>query len=551
MKTAKSKQKAVCYSRYSSDQQDFSSIERQEQLAKNWAGNKGAEIVKFFRDEAVSGKVGKNLDQDLGRCLDYIKSHPEIEFLAVEDPDRLSRESPLIFVSKFATMLVESKVSIVQTSSGTIFDPSRGMDFIGLMMKQYLANEENVKKKERVTESYERRFKKGVACPKVPFGYKKNKDGMIVTVIDTALIVKKVFQLCASGISYSQIAKTLNKEKAVFPGANQSREKAFGDGWTTQTIRRTLLNRTYYDGGQKTKRGTIPNVFPSIIDTQLWEKTRQKIASISRVHNITEKFNMGKQNNLFSDLIYCAECGSKYHIRSHRKAEFKSYICFGNAKGQCDNKFNFHVQEFEDILCKRLVEFIDTGEFGKLIRTLEARHMKNITTLTNEQKRLEKELEQTKKVLDGIVEKYALASGKLEETLLDNLTRKQNDYTELEQALSEINSQLNYSKVNNGAAIMEITKDIKSLKEAITCGWREYDVRVSREAFERMDQDELDEAFHKIADIPGQARLQLKSAIHDLIERIDIHTTGQCAIKLKTDRIDTLDLRNSLSRCVF
>lgn len=557
MRATKTKAKAVCYSRYSSDQQNASSIDRQETLAKNWAEHMGVEIVKFFRDEAVSGKAGKNLDHDLGRCIDFIKSQKDIAYIAVEDPDRLSRESPLVFVSKFAQILVESKISIVQTSSGTIFDPSHGMDFIGLMMKTYLANEENVKKKERVTESYERRFKKGVACPKITFGYKKNKDGKIVVHDENAAIVKEVFELCASGMSYNLIAKTLNKDKTVFPGANKAKNSSFGDGWTTQTVRRALLSLTYYDGSQMTKRGIVPNVYIPIIDTDLWRKSRQKIAAISRVPNISEKFNMGKQNNLFSDLIYCAECGSKYHIRSHRKAEFKSYVCSGNVVGRCQNKFNFHVQEFESIVLTRLIEFIDTGEFGKLIETLETRHKQSIEIMNNEKQKLEKSLEQSKKVLDGLIEKYAVATGKLAETMLDNLNRKQNDVTEIEQALKEVSNQLNYTKANSGTAVMEISKDIKSLKNAISKGWAEYDVRVSRDAFAKLQsgevsQKEMDENFRQaIADIPEKARLQLKSALHDLIERIDIHAAGRCDIKLKTDRIDTLDLCNALSHCVF
>ncbi len=61
-----------------------------------------------------------------------------------------------------------------------------------------------------------------------PFGYMKNpneKDGWLVDEL-AAEVVRKIFDLCVSGLGPTQIAKRLKKEKVIMPAEYSGRNIA-------------------------------------------------------------------------------------------------------------------------------------------------------------------------------------------------------------------------------------------------------------------------------------------------------------------------------------
>jgi len=60
---------------------------------------------------------------------------------------------------------------------------------------------------------------------------------------DHAQVIRRIFDLCATGAGYSRIAKTLNAERAVAPRPQQGRPA----GWAPSTVR-DVLHRELYRG---------------------------------------------------------------------------------------------------------------------------------------------------------------------------------------------------------------------------------------------------------------------------------------------------------------
>jgi DNA invertase Pin-like site-specific DNA recombinase len=83
---------AVAYSRCSGEsQRDGDTWDRQEAAIKKYAAANGIEIVEWFRDEAVTGKMELEGRSGLSACIFAVREK-KISMVVVEDSTRLARD---------------------------------------------------------------------------------------------------------------------------------------------------------------------------------------------------------------------------------------------------------------------------------------------------------------------------------------------------------------------------------------------------------------------------------------------------------------------------
>lgn len=196
-----------------------------------------------------------------------------------------------------------------------------------------------------------------------PFGYIKDPEDKYHIIIDkkTAFIVKEAFDLLLKGYSCIQIANIFN-EKGYITRSERKEELKLSDYtgnlvtgskvkkrvWTNPSISQITSNELYtgdyvYNKYRETKIGgrkrillpeeewkIIPNTHEAIISREVFDKVKK----------IKEKRSFGgytgnKNRSIFSDKIFCKECGRHMSFRcdsrqkknSDKIYKYKSYYC--------------------------------------------------------------------------------------------------------------------------------------------------------------------------------------------------------------------------------
>ncbi len=169
-----------------------------------------------------------------------------------------------------------------------------------------------------------------------PYGYVKGTDEKKLPIRDepAASNVLRMFEMRAKGISPNKIAQTFNDEKILLP--SDYKEQKFGIPntrhshhlWSCGTVKQVLQNPIYlghlvqmrttnisYKNKKVVKRDPedmvwVYNTHEAIVSQELWDKCREMEASVSQ-----EKKNRTGFVNPLSGLVYCADCGTKMHIK--------------------------------------------------------------------------------------------------------------------------------------------------------------------------------------------------------------------------------------------
>lgn len=210
-----------------------------------------------------------------------------------------------------------------------------------------------------------------------PFGYKKDPNDKTKWIIDeeASLIVKRIFNLYVEGIKMPEIARILTNEQIETPqvyytnrGAKIRKRSEFPEIWSNETIK-GILDQIAYAGHtvnfQTTKKSyknkkqirlpkeqwvIIKNTQEPIIDEKMFE-TVQQMRKTRRV------YNKSNEQNMFSGLLYCADCGAKLTIQ--RVAKYRHYDGFTcstyrkKKKGLCTSH-RILVSDLESVVLKDL-----------------------------------------------------------------------------------------------------------------------------------------------------------------------------------------------------
>lgn len=360
----------ISYLRWSSAiQGDGDSERRQEAEREAFLQEKGWPLApdNILTDAGVSAFRGKNLqDGALGAFLKAAQEgkFPDGTVLLVEALDRLTRMEPeqalqILLNIIGAGIVVITLMDREEYRTGHM-DPWKLFKVIMIMST---ANEESQKKSDRLSKSWEGRFKRMEETGKVATGNLPGwlaldpATGKAVVIEDKAAVVQSMYDMCIQGHGMPRIAKILN-DAAIPSFSMEKRSKGRAEYWTLAGVAYVLKSPAVYGEFYSPKLDrSFPDHFPAIVSKD--DFFRAKAAKTARL-NIAKGQKGRNISNLFSGVAKCSDCGEPMTIRQGSIGRGPKLYCKATLHGKCKNR-HWNYDAFEsNFLC--LVNELDMVE---------------------------------------------------------------------------------------------------------------------------------------------------------------------------------------------
>ena len=310
------------------------SIDNQRSMLRKYAEEHGFEVHDEYIDDGVSGTTFDR--PDVQRLLDDAKTGV-INTIIVKDLSRFGRN--YIEVGQYVDYVFPAfgiRFIAIQDNVDTENRDSGAMEMMPIMNVFNEWHAANTSKKIRAVKKAH--AKEGIyTAKKAAYGYKIGTDKKRTPVIDeeTAPIVRRIFEMYASGMSPIKIGETQNLEGVMPPATyaySQSGQKPKPNVmglWTATTIRE-MLNKIIYIGHMAQLRWTslsyknhkrfrndesewaiVYNTHEPIISQELWNRCQERKKSVAK----GRRTKVGYTHPL-SGFLICADCGNKMKLKT-------------------------------------------------------------------------------------------------------------------------------------------------------------------------------------------------------------------------------------------
>lgn len=280
---------------------------------------------------------------------------------------------------------------------------------------------------------------------------------------EQAAVVLRIFKMYAAGLSYSRIAKTLNREGVLSP---KPPRKGKVRGWCPSAIRELLLNEKYRgvlvwnrtktvrnrETGRSEQRPRpesewvrveVPEM--RIVPDELWSAVREQNLRVREKHGPRTLGGMNRTEAsrcyLFSGLMECGLCGRNVTITSG-KTPYCRYGCPNHrSRGLCDNQVTILQTKLENQLISALVESLLCQELqDELLQMFQeslTRTLENEAKLAEEAPNKNSELrhEQAKLLNEAQNHAEAIAHQRISPTLSKRLAMTEARISEIQDLL--------------------------------------------------------------------------------------------------------------------
>lgn len=349
--------KVVAYCRVSTDSQDqLNSLAEQEKFFKEFAQQKGYELLRLYVDEGISGTQAKRRPQFMQLIRDSERG--EFKKVLTKDVSRFARNT-LDFLESIRLLKKRGIACDFITSNMSTEDGE-----LMLTVMATVAQEESSNTSKRVKFTKQRNAEKG-RVPNLVYGYdKKNGDYFNLTINEQqSAIVQRIFQMyVVQGLGQNKIATILNAE-----GIHTRRDCE----WSQNAIARILRNEIYigqiingkeeiqdFLTGVRTKKGEEEWLITEKPELQIIEKAQyeqaQKICcgKQERYNLFPKEYKADKY--LFSTLIKCTCCGYSFRRTEHTYTNtYVKWVCSkrnGNGRAACINKTTIEEKALLDVI---------------------------------------------------------------------------------------------------------------------------------------------------------------------------------------------------------
>lgn len=351
------------------------SIEDQRQLGIELANKLGVDYEVYI-DEGLSGTLAINERPALYKLVQDTEDN-KINMFYYYDNSRLERDpETYIILSK---LFVKKNVKCFTNSGEVILNPESIL--LGTVMSAF--NKFYVEiTKQKVKSVLKRNAENGKVHAISPYGYKKDKDNLMIIDDVQAEVVKRIYALSLSGVGTIKIANILNKEgvptaynlikkggtlsvKNKYTNKVTTRDKS-NITWAGGTIRNIITNTTYK--GVKMFAG-VEYECPAIFDKQYWQKVNDNLKSNSNTSGVNTEHKY-----LLKGLLRCGRCGRNYYGRTRVSKKDNYYTCSSKriVNHNCGNR-SLNIDILDEIIWNK---FVGNGELTKLIES----HFSNLNT---------------------------------------------------------------------------------------------------------------------------------------------------------------------------
>lgn len=263
------------------------SIDGQKNLMEKFAESKEYAIFDEYVD---GGFTASNTQRPaLQRLINDVRNK-KIDVVIVYRLDRLSR-SQKDTMYLIDDVFLANNVEFISMSESFDTTTPYGRAMVGLLSVFAQLERENIK--ERVKMGFAERAKQGLyhGGSSIPAGY-DFVDGHLVVNETEAFVVKRVFELFASGMSYERVGKYIEE--------NYQGMYRFSPASVIPMLKNNIFigKIKYYDE-------TYIGQHEPIISTELWETVQARIKRNAKIAK------NGKYTFALTGIIYCAHCGAK------------------------------------------------------------------------------------------------------------------------------------------------------------------------------------------------------------------------------------------------
>lgn len=321
------------------------SIDNQRTILRKYAEEHGFEIHGEYIDDGISGTTFQR--PEVQRLLDDAKTGV-INTIIVKDLSRFGRN--YIEVGQYIDYVFPAfgiRFIAIQDNVDTANRDSGAMEMMPIMNVFNEWHAANTSKKIRAVKRANALAGK-FSGSRAPYGYIKGTDEKRTFQIDeeAAPIVKRIFEMYASGISPYKIAEILNNEgipsagRLTFLRTGEKIRNNEHPYWEETRIRPILKNIEYLGHLAQQKYTSVSyknhkiiqrdqsdwvivyNTHEPIISQELWDKVQERLKS--RAHG--RKMRTGMTHPL-SGFLYCADCGSKLKM-GYVWHKYKNYYTY-------------------------------------------------------------------------------------------------------------------------------------------------------------------------------------------------------------------------------
>ena len=348
MKQAKTEQYDILYGRLSQEDErdgDSNSIQNQRMILEQYAKDKDFTNPKFISDDGFSGT---NFNRPGWSEVMRLMEQGLVRTVIVKDLSRLGRE--YLEMGRLIELVFPSYgVRFIAINDGvdSLYGDNDFMPFKNLFNDFYA---KDTSRKIRAVKKAKAERGERIST-RASYGYKKADDDpkKLVPNDDTAPVVKHIFELCRDGLGPSQIARKLKEEQVVNPTNYYFRtygveltglDVTQPYRWRENTVA-TILEDEVYLGHTVSMRYTtvsyknkkqierpksewlrFENTHEPLISQELWD-----VVQDIRKHKRRPAKKI-EEPNLFSGMVYCADCGAVMRLHRTRTKDADSYNNF-------------------------------------------------------------------------------------------------------------------------------------------------------------------------------------------------------------------------------
>ena len=429
---------------------DSNSVANQKRMLTKYAKENGFGNTRFYVDD---GYTGTNFNRPgFQQMLEDIEMG-YVSTIIVKDMSRLGRD--YLQVGYYTdTYFPDRNIRFIAVND--CVDSNDGENelapFRNVMNEMYARDISR-----KVRSSHRLRGNAGEPLSQPPYGYMKSPENKKTGIVDAeaAQVVQDIFRMCLEGKGNETIARILQEQKVLIPMAYwQSKGLPRGGKktqpnpykWGKTTVAKILAQQEYcgdvinfktYSKSFKNKSripnpeenwAVFKNVHEPIIDREAFEAVQKLISKTKR--RAPKKENAEK--NMFCDLLYCADCGSKLwsHVNTVNK-NIQYFSCSNyktDTRGTCETRHYIRADAIEQVVMlelRRMAQFLQDDEetFAELLA------QKTNKDILKEQKYLEEELRKSvarNEKVSGLYEKLYEdnASGKVTDEWFMQLSHK-------------------------------------------------------------------------------------------------------------------------------
>lgn len=445
------------------------SIQNQKVILEKFAKDNKLPNPRFFYDDGFSGVT---FTRPAFMEMMELAEQGLIGTIVVKDHSRLGRNRLVV-----GQLLEEDfvRLDIRYIAIMDNIDTAKGIS--DLVPMQDLFNEWHAKntsdKVRKVMQSKGMSGKPLTTNP--PFGYMKNPDNKDEWIVDepAAKIVRKIFDLCVSGLGPTQIAKRLKAEKVLTPTeywnsigrkCGKPPERSFN--WCSATVS-DILAKQEYCGDTVNFRTTsksfklkkrldrpqedwqiFPNTHPAIID-------RETFALVQELRQHRRRPTKSGIVSMFSGLLYCADCGEKlyYSVTNNYKREQAYFFCSAYRKNSDICSAHYIREKVVEQLVlesmQRVLWYVQSYEKLFAQRQLEEFGEKQKKELAEKRRELDKAKLRVREI-DGIIQKLYEdnATGKISDERFATMSVSlENEQSELKDRIPALENELENAKI--------------------------------------------------------------------------------------------------------